>query len=102
MILEFVAKYNGTLILVSGVLCAAVGMIYRRGPSGRKSRDYLVFSDGFLGATVASLLVVAFCINHLEEPSAIVLLKEQANLIAIYSVLGSIQQIDWFGRSLRP
>lgn len=78
-----------------------IGLFFRSGPSAAADRDNLVFTDGFQGATVATLVVVAIAVYNIKNPDAASLLKEQASLITIYAILGSMQQIDRFRRSLR-
>lgn len=100
MLFEAAIHYNVGMIIGCGALFAAVGLLFRRGPSARADRDNLVYADGFQGATVATLVVVAVSIAYIEDPRAVDLLKEQASLISIYAILGSLQQVDRFRRSL--
>ena len=101
MLFEAAVKYNALLIVLCGAIFAAIGLFFRRTPAATADRDNLVYADGFQGATVGTLIVVAVVVYYIEDPRSILLLKEQASLIAIYSILGCMQQVDRFRRSLR-
>lgn len=102
MLFDAVVKYNLVLIVLCGAVFAATGLFFRRSsPASRADRDNLVYADGFQGATVGTLVVIAIVVSYIEEPRSILLLKEQASLITVYSILGCMQQIDRFRRSLR-
>ncbi len=101
MLLDAIIHFNVLTILGSGAAFAAVGLVFRRGPSATRDRDNLVYSDGFQGATVATLIVVATAVYYIEDPRTGPLLREQASLITLYCILGCMQQVDRFRRSLK-
>ena len=76
------------------------GMLLRKGPSGQSDRDNLIFADGLQGVTFASLIVVAFMVHFIDSPKAVAILKEQSILVSIFALLGGIQMLDRFRRSL--
>ena len=56
MLLELAIRFNWLLIVGLGAIFALVGLLFRRGPSGKSDRDNLVYADGFQGATVVHSL----------------------------------------------
>ena len=99
MLLEVIIRFNVILIIGFGALFAAIGLLFRRGPTAHSDRDNLVYADGFQGATVGTLIVVAISVYYIDDVRATKLLQDQASLIAIYSILGCMQQVDRFRRS---
>lgn len=101
MLFEFVLRNNVLLIIGCGVACAAAGLFFRSGPSATKDRDNLVYADGFQGVTIATLLLVATMIYYIDDPRAVLVLREQASVISTFAILGVLQLGDRFRRSLR-
>jgi hypothetical protein len=101
MLFETVLEYNVLLIIGSGGLFAGTGLFFRSGPSASTDRDNLVYADGFQGASIATLFVVAVMVYYIGDPRAVSVLKEQANIISTFSLLGCIQFADRFRRSLK-
>jgi hypothetical protein len=101
VLLEAVIRFNFWLVVGFGGLFAVVGLFFRSGPSATADRDNLVYADGFQGATIGTLIVVAVAVNYIDDLRSVALLKEQASLIAIYAILGCLQQADRFRRSLK-
>jgi hypothetical protein len=98
--LEFILVNNVALVVVCGVILAVTGMLFRKAASAATDRDNLIFADGFQGATIATLFVVAVTIYYIEDERSIRVLKGQASLVALYAILGCLQSIDRFRRSL--
>lgn len=101
MVFDFVLAYNALFIVGAGTLFATLGLFLRTGPSATSDRDNLVYADGFQGASIATLVVVALMVYHIEDPRAVAVLKEQASVISTFLILGSIQFADRWRRSLK-
>lgn len=101
MFFEFLLKNNVLLIIGCGALFAAMGLFMRNSPAAKKDRDNLVYSDGFQGVSIATLFIVAIMIYYIDDPRAVALLKEQASVISTFLLLGCIQFVDRFRRSLK-
>lgn len=101
MLLNAVLTCNLGLIIGFGVVFALVGLVFRTGPSGKADRDNLVYADGLQGVTVATLFVVATMIIYIADQRAVSVLREQAGTLSTFSLLGAIQVVDRFRRSLK-
>ena len=98
MLVDFVVKWGGLAIIEFAMAFALAGLFIRNSPGSAGDRE--VYADGFQGATIATLIVVAIVVYYIDDPRTAPLLKEQASLAAVYSVLGVLQQADRFRRSL--
>lgn len=101
MVFDFVLANNTILIIGAGALFAALGLIFRTGPSAKSDRDNLVYADGFQGVSIATLVVVSVMVYHVDDGRAVAVLKEQASVISTFLILGSIQFADRWMRSLK-
>ena len=98
MLVDFVVKWGGLAIIGFAAAFALAGLFIRKSPESARDRDNLVYADGFQGATIATLIVVAVVVYYIDDPRTAPMLKEQASLVAVYSVLGVLQQADRFRR----
>ena len=98
---DIVLKYNVLMGILFGFVFAVVGMVVRTGPGAAADRDNLVLADGFQGLTIATLVVIATMVYYIDDARAVVVLREQASVISTFSILGSLQQLDRFRRSLK-
>jgi hypothetical protein len=97
---QFVLENNISLTVIIGTLFAVIGLIFRNESQFEHSRD-MIYADGFQGASIATLLYVAVIVFHIENPLAVKALKEQANTVALFSVLGCLHFVVQFRRSLK-
>ena len=98
---DIMLRYNVLMGILFGFAFAVTGMVLRTGKAGERDRDNLVLADGFQGLTIATLIVVATMVYYIDDPRAVVVLREQASVISTFSILGSLQQLDRFRRSLK-
>ena len=98
---ELALKFNVVLIAGMAVMFSSIGLLFRTSKAGKIDRDNLVYSDGFQGASIASLFLIAVVVYYIEDPKSVQVLKEQASLVVTFSLLGCIQFGDRFRRSLR-
>ena len=98
---ELALKYNLAFISGTGTMFSLMGLFLRTGRSGKVDRDNLVYSDGFQGVSIASLFLVAIVVYYLDDPRAVQVLREQASIVATFSLLGCLQFADRFRRSLK-
>ena len=89
--LEFVLVNNVVFIVVMGLIFALMGMSFRKGEAAKADRDNLIFADGFQGATIATLFVVAVTTYYIDDARSVQALKGQASLVALYAILGCLQ-----------
>jgi hypothetical protein len=71
VLFQFVLANNALLIIGTGTGFALIGLFFRSGRSGRTDRDNLVYADGFQGASIATLFVVAIMVYYIDDQRSV-------------------------------
>jgi hypothetical protein len=94
---EFAVSHANVIIIVSGLLFALIGLIYGK-RSGRFDNYWI--ADGYQGASVASLILIAIFFYNIDNPKSLTILKEQIAFVSLNCFLLGFQCTLQFWRSL--
>jgi hypothetical protein len=93
--LEFLINSSGSLIVLTGIIFIVLGLGLRS-----INQSSHVFHDGMQGVSIATLLVLAFCIQYIDDQRSLKVIKENSVMVISSCLFTGLFFILEFKRSL--